>query len=381
MLTKSKEKEYKGRTKMATKSNNEGKRPSSKKMSAKQRAKKKRNRTILFIVEILILIIMLGVLYFVIKGEKSTKISIKEEDIIINEQVAESETMKGYRNIALFGVDARNGALGKGTRSDSILIASINMDTNDVKLLSVYRDTYMNLGNDTYNKCNASYAKGGPEQAMNMLNMNMDMNITDYVTVGFEGLIEVIDALDGIEVDVDSSEISHLNNYQITMAEDLGRKYNSVTSTGLQVLDGMQATAYCRIRYTKGDDFKRAERQREVIMAIVEKAKKANVGTLNKIIDGVMENVSTSLDIDEILGVLGEATKYNIVANGGFPFEEDRTTGNIGSKGSCVVPVTLEQNVISLHKFFFEAEEYTPTAAVKGYSDKIVGDTSSYVGK
>lgn len=113
----------------------------------------------------------------------------------MNENVENNEVMQGYRNIALFGVDSQEGSLGKGTRSDTIIIASINQDTGDVKLVSVFRDTYLNLGNDNYNKCNAAYAKGGPEQAIMMLNKNLDMNITDYVTVGFDGLIEVIDAL------------------------------------------------------------------------------------------------------------------------------------------------------------------------------------------
>lgn len=365
---------------MASNPKNRGKKPTSRKMSAKQRARKKRNRVILFTVEILVLLIMLGVLYFVTKGEKSTKIAIKEENIVINEKVEESVVMKGYRNIALFGLDSRDKSLGKGNRSDTILIASINMDTYDVKLMSVYRDTYLNLGNDKYGKCNAAYAKGGPEQAINMLNMNLDMNITDYVTVGFTGMIETIDALGGIEIDVTDAEIQHLNSYQICMSEELKKDYTPVESPGLQLLDGMQATAYCRIRYTRGDDFKRAERQRNVLMKIVEKAKKADVATLTKIVDSVMPNISTSLDVSEILSVLGEATKYNIVANDGFPFEDSRTTGNVGSAGSSVIPLDLEKNVVSLHKFFFD-EEYTPSDDVKRYSEKVASDTGAYIGK
>ncbi|MEI3211165.1 MAG: LCP family protein [Lachnospiraceae bacterium] len=179
---------------------------------------------------------------------------------MINEEAKEKEetTMKGYRNIALFGVDSREGQLDKKTRSDTIMIASINQDTGERKLASVYRDTYLNLGNDSYNKCNAAYAKGGPEQAINMLNMNLDMNITDFVTVGFAGLTDTIDALGGIQIDVHANEIQHLNNYQISMVgttkdgetftATAGTDYIPVTSAGLQTLN------HCRQLHTAVSD-------------------------------------------------------------------------------------------------------------------------------
>lgn len=354
----------------------------SRKSSGRQaKTKKKRRRMVLFIIEIFVLLIMLVVLYGVLKTEKIGKITINEEDIVINEEVEANAAMKGYRNIALFGVDARNGALGKGTRTDTIMIASINEDTKEVKLISVYRDTYLNLGNDSYNKANSAYAKGGPEQAINMLNMNLDMNITDYATVGFAGLIDTVDELGGVMIEVDEAEIDHLNNYQIGLAEDLDRSYTPVKSTGLQLLDGMQATAYCRIRYTKGDDFKRAERQREVLLAVAEEAKKASATTLNSIANKVFPQVSTSLSLDEILSLLGSIAEYEVGENTGFPFESNRTTGNIGSKGSCVVPYSLEENVELLHAYLFESETYTVSDSVSEYSDKVASDTSAYVGK
>ena len=355
-----------------------------KKMAAKNDSKKKRFRIVLFIVEIFVLLLMGVVLYGVLKVEKTGKVEIPKEDIVINEEVKvkEETTMRGYRNIALFGVDSTTGALTKNTRSDSIMIASINQDTGECKLVSVYRDTYLNLSNDSYNKCNAAYAKGGPEQAINMLNMNLDMNITDFITVGFSGLSDTIDALGGVMIDVDSSEISHLNNYKICMALDWKRdSYTPVTSTGYQLLDGLQATAYCRIRYTAGDDFKRAERQREVILAIMDKVKSASPSTLNQIANDVFGEVYTSLDLMEIIEMLGEVSRYQITDQGGFPEESMRATGTIGSKGSCVVPVSLEQNVIWLHKFLFEDEAYTPSEAVKEYSAKVEADTGKYINK
>lgn len=361
-----------------------------KRAEAKKREKKKRGKILLFIVEIFVLLLMVVVLYGVLKTEKVGKVDIPEEDIVINEEVKEKEetTMKGYRNIALFGVDSREGALNKNTRSDTIMIASINMDTGECKLVSVYRDTYMNLGNDSYNKCNGAYAKGGPMQAINMLNMNLDMNITDFVTVGFEGLADTIDALGGVEIDVAENEISHLNNYQISMVgktsdgktytANAGTDYIPVTTAGRQVLNGLQATAYCRIRYV-GDDFQRTQRQRTVLLAIAEKAKKASPATLNKIANDVFDEIYTSLDLSEIVELLGEVSKYEVVGQGGFPEESMRATGTIGSKGSCVVPKSLADNVTWLHQFLFDDNNYTPSAEVQSYSEKIAADSGSYV--
>lgn len=368
-----------------------GKKPSSKPSGAKKKKKKGMStgaKVAIFIVELAVLAAAGMVLYMTMNTTKTGKVEIKEEAIVINDTVAAAAetTMKGYRNIALFGVDSRASQLDKKTRSDSIMIASINQDTGDIKLVSVYRDTYLNLGNDTYNKCNAAYAKGGPEQAINMLNMNMDMNITDFVTIGFEGLIDVVDALGGVTVDVQDVEISHLNNYQRSMFldEDGGGSLNNniveVTSSGPQTLSGLQATAYCRIRYTAGDDFRRAERQRTVLLACMEKAKNASLSSLTQIANNVFSEVYTSLDLNEIIELLGSITSYNVVAQDGFPNESLRATGTIGAKGSCVVPVTLADNVKWLHWFLFDDEDYQPSEFVKTCSDKVYADTHSYIG-
>lgn len=351
--------------------------------SAKKKAKKKRSRILLFILEIFVLLIMVVVLYSVLKIEKVGKVNLPAEEIVINPEVEQKEetVLKGYRNVALFGVDSTSGALTKNTRSDTIMIASVNLDTGDCKLVSVYRDTYLNLSNDSYNKCNAAYAKGGPMQAINMLNMNLDMNITDFVTVGFAGLTDTIDALGGVDIEVDESEISHLNNYQLCIAEDLKREYTPVTQTGYQRLDGLQATGYCRIRYTAGDDFKRAERQREVLSAVADQAKKASLPKLTETANSVFEEVYTSLDLSEILEMLGDVGAYQITETDGFPQEDMRATGTIGSKGSCVIPTSLEENVKWLHKFLFDASDYEPSATVKECSEKIYQDTSGYLTK
>ncbi len=356
-----------------------------KKSSKKAQAKKQRRRIILFVAEIMVLLVAVVVLYGVLAGTGSGKMVIEEDDIIINETVLEAQEAqeaKGgttYRNIALFGVDSTTGALTKNTRSDTIMIASINQETGECKLVSVYRDTYLNLSNDSYNKCNAAYAKGGPKQAINMLNMNLDMDIRDFVTVGFAGLTDSIDALGGVMIDVDDSEISHLNNYQLCIAEDLKRSYTPVKETGYQLLDGLQATGYCRIRYTAGDDFKRAERQREVLLAVADQAKKAKLTTLTETATAVFDEVYTSLDLSEIVDMLGDVGNYYISDHSGFPQEDMRATGTIGSKGSCVIPLSLEDNVKWLHKFLYGVDDYEPSSTVKECSQKIYEETNGYL--
>lgn len=351
-----------------------------KKVTSKKRKARKRRRIILFAVEMVALVVLGVVLWAVMKQTSMQKINVKEEDIVINDTVENNVAMKGYRNIALFGLDARDKNLGKGNRSDTIMIASINLDTGEVKLCSVYRDTYMNLGNDKYSKCNAAYASGGPEQAISMLNMNLDMNITDYVSIGFNGMIDVVNSLGGVEIDIREDEIKYLNDYQASMfstetKERLTNDYVKVTQPGVQTLNGLQATAYCRIRYTAGDDFKRAERQRTVLLAILEKARTASVGTLNDTLDKVLPNVATNLDTKEMLSVLKDLASYKVVATDGFPFETNRVTGKVGKAGSCVIPTSLEDNVVLLHKFFFEQEEYTPSKSVSNYSARVSSDT------
>lgn len=357
-----------------------------KRMTKKERAARQKKRMILFIIEIILIAILALVLFFVTKVDKMEATEIKEGDITFNEGIAPEggsenaetpEAMKGYRNVALFGVDSRNGALGKGTLSDTILVASINEDTKEVRLVSIFRDTYLNLSNDTYNKANSAYSKGGPKMAINMLNMNLDLNITDYITVGFAGVVDTIDALGGVDIEVDEAEISHLNNYQVGTSEAIGRKnqYTKVTNTGMQTLDGIQATSYCRIRYTAGDDFKRAERQREVIMAIADKVRGANVTTLNEIANSVFSQTATSFELAEILELVEVFSEYKIVASDGFPFEETRTTGTVSGKGSCVIPVDLEANVVKLHEFLFGTKDYVPSTNVQEYSAKIRQDT------
>ena len=250
---------------MAANHENGGSTKGARKMSAKKRRAKQRARIIIFLVELLVIVVMLIAVLKVFQTTEEVEgphfAQIDESQIVVNSEVVEkfeeSEEVKGYWNIALFGVDSTDGQLKKGSRSDTIMVASINQDTGEIRLVSVYRDTYLNLSNDRYDKCNGAYSKGGAEQAMAMLNMNLDLNITDFVTVGYEAVIDCVNGLGGVYIDVDSEEIKHINNYQksILRDTDIDEELIMVDNTGYQLLNGLQAAAYCRIGYSAGNEF------------------------------------------------------------------------------------------------------------------------------
>lgn len=357
-----------------------GTKTSGKKASSKKSQKRKKAKMITFAIEAAVLIVLLVVLYVLNRTELLSKVTYDEEVVqeSVNELTEETlEKMEEYTNIALFGLDTRQaGSLGKGNRSDTIMVASINNDTKDVKIVSVYRDSYLNLANDKYRKCNEAYSVGGPEQAVAMLNMNLDLKIDHYMSVDFLAVSEVVDLLGGIEIDVDEYEIEHLNNYTVETSKVTGKKTEKLTKTGLQTLDGVQATSYCRIRYTAGDDFKRTERQREVLETIAKKAKTMSVSQLDEIIKKVFPMCATNMTVDQLLAIAADGLSYNIVGTSGFPF--DVVTDSVGSAGSCVVPVDMEKNVSQLHKYLYDAENYQPSETVVKISDKIKNDTGVY---
>ena len=352
---------------------------------------KSKTKKILFAVEIIVLLLFIGGLY--VYGQLNSKLDkinqpvLDDSKIKVNQEVQDSidsqeSTLTGYTTYALFGIDHRdkNTALG-GENSDTIIIASVNNDTKDVKLVSVYRDTLLNLGNDTYSKANAAYAYGEAEQAITMLNTNLDLNISEYATVNFNALTTIIDDLGGLDMDMSYAEIVHMNNYCVETSEETGKDYTPIELPdrpddieAVQYhyhLNGVQATSYCRIRYTASLDMGRTERQRRVIQMIVSKAKSAGLGKIFKIMDDVFPMVTTSMTKDEILQLLPTLIGYSVDDTTGFPSS---------FKFANVVPTTLESNVIELHKFLYGDEAYTPSATVLANSEKIleiVGGESS----
>lgn len=343
---------------------------------------RKKRRKVLFILEIIVLLLFIGGLY--VYGQISAKLDkidiqetdLQEQDIVTNDQAPQ---MTGYTTYALFGLDHRSRNEKLNTEnSDTIIVASINNDTKAVKLVSVYRDTLLNVKDDTYSKANAAYALGGPAQAVNMLNTNLDLNITDYVSIDFDALVTVVDCLGGLDIPLSYAEIVHMNNYCVETAEETGKSYTPVelpepkpedqeAIVGTYHLNGVQATSYCRIRYTASLDMGRTERQRRVIQMIVDKAKKAGLSTIFDIMDQVFPMVKTSVSKTEILKLIPAMIGYCIDETTGFPQDYKFAT----VKGSIIVPTTLDSNVLKLHQFLYGNTNYTPTQDVLNKSAQI----------
>ena len=317
--------------------------------------KKYRRHKILFITELIILIPLLAFGFLYVQFEKKLgnidTVTLQSGDIQVNEEVENNAVLHGYTNIALFGVDSRDGSMDY-TNTDTIIIASINNDTKVVKLVSIYRDTYLNIGEDRYGKANAAYANGGYKWAINM-----------------NALVEVVDALGGFDFDLTDEEVVHMNNYCVGTSEITGKSYERIEPevAGTYHLNGVQAVSYTRIRYTAGNDYKRTERQRELIAKIVAKAKKADMKTLVDIMDNVFPMISTSLSKSDIVSLGMNMLSYQLGDTCGFPFEH-RTSD---LSGDSEVPVTLSWNVTRLHDYLFGIKDYEPSAGVQERSAHI----------
>ena len=343
---------------------------------------RKKSKKILFILEIVVLLLFIGGLF--VYGQISAKLDkidiqetdLADQDIVTNDQAPQ---MTGYTTYALFGLDHRSKNEKLNTEnSDTIIIASINNDTKAVKLVSVYRDTLLNVKDDTYSKANSAYALGGPTNAVSMLNTNLDLNITDYVAIDFDALVTVVDCLGGLDIPLSYAEIVHMNNYCVETSEETGKSYTPVelpdpkpedeeAIVDTYHLNGVQATSYCRIRYTASLDMGRTERQRRVIQMIVNKTKKAGLSTIFDIMDQVFPMVKTSVSKTEILKMIPAMIGYSIDETTGFP--NDYKFAQV--KGSVIVPTTLESNVLKIHQFLYGDASYTPTQDVLNRSAQI----------
>lgn len=352
---------------------NGNKRQPTGKTTTRVKKKKKGGMSILgkiaiFLCFLLLLVVFAAIAVVYAKMNKMDFVPLDPDKLSINDDYEYDET--GYLNVALFGLDARENDEELGCRSDTIIIASLNRETKVVTMSSIYRDTLLQMDDGNYNKANAAYAFGEETEAVAMLNKNLDMDIDHYITVDFSALVDVIDALGGIDLEVTEEEIPYLNNYSVEIIENTGVDTWAVTEPGYQHLTGVQATAYARIRYTDGDDFKRTERQRMVLTKIAEKAQAASLADLNMIIDRVLPKVRTNFTLPEILAYAKDVKKYQIGETKGFPFSLD--TMYYGDAGDSVVPANLEENVKELHDFLFGENGYTPSSKVCDISDELM---------
>lgn len=343
------------------------------------RKKKKMNKGLkIFLIILLVLVIIivgLGVAgYTFVNGKigKMQKENIDTTAVGINEET--KQELKEYRNIALLGIDSRADDYGLGNRSDCMMIASINQETNEIKLISVYRDTYvyvMENGTKRLDKITHAYSYGGAQNTLKSLNEAMDLNITEFVTVNFDAVIAAVDSLGGVYIDIDKSEIKYVNDYIDATSESSGVKSSHITHSGRQKLDGVQAVSYTRVRYTAGGDYKRTERMRTVVEAMLSKAKTLNVGQLNSFADTILPKIRTNISTSEIWGLIPKLASFKVTESIGWPYD----TKGITLDRWYGVPVTLQSNVERLHKEAFEQEDYEASDTVKEMSAAIVKKT------
>ena len=303
-------------------------------------------------------------------GDDINVINIKQADIVTNEGVAE-ET-KGYTTIALYGVDSTDGNKGSGTNSDCVMLLSINNATGEMKIVSVYRDTLL----ETYGmdngamKINYAYQMGGALTSINTLNTNLDLNITDFVTIDFDGLASIINAIGGVTIDVDESELDAFNLSIANQIKESGNFIDGIHSAGKQVLNGEQAVAYSRIRTTDKGDITRTERQRKVLFAIAGKVKSMDAAaTVLKFVDVSFGFVSTSITRDEMVKLAKKVSTYEFKEEIGFPMEYSPVI--LSDNQGVVAANDLSSNVKRLHEYLYGNGGYTVSSTVSTISDRL----------
>lgn len=355
-------------------------------MSKALKNKKSKNRRlgIILLIEILVFIaLVVGYVWYYF-NRTIDLVQIDEtpkEEIDVSEAVTETMEVT-YTTIALFGLDTRENAdLTKPgvAHSDAVILVSINNETKEIKMASVYRDCFLEIAANTptTQKFTHAYMLGGPTCSVETLNRNLDLNITDYVSVDFRALTHAIDELGGITINVKSNEINNLNKNIEEQIRVTGIQSQGVWSAGEQTLDGTQATAYARIRKVGNGDFERTQRQRVVLSAMMEKAKQSDLSTLNNVIEKVFPEVATNLTKTQILSLAKDLLQYELGDNMGFPSSNAMPT--LGSKGSVVVPADLLSNVKFLHKFLYpEDTDYAPSQEVERISAAITNETGVY---
>ncbi len=341
----------------------------------KKRRRRKKWRRVIIGLELFILFCLAGAAFVMAKYNKFQIVNFQEDEIEVNEGLIPQE---GYTSIALFGGDSREGALEEGTHADTIIIVSIDNESRQIRMASLYRDTLLQQADGTYRKANNAYFVGGPGEAINMLNKNLDLDIQDYVTVDFKAMSDVVDLLGGIELNVTDAEAEMLNKYVDETAKAAGKEAHKLNGGGTYLLDGPQAVTYARLRKLDGGDYKRTERQRVVIKLLFEKVKTADIVELNEILNTVFPQISTSLGLDEMLALGSVASKYQLEASKGFPFEKmDGIT--YPDAGDVVVPQELKENVEELHTFLYPGGTgWTASSTVEAISDDIAYLTGVY---
>ncbi len=349
--------------------------------SARPQRRRRRSAGLLIPVIVVLLFIVVaagGIGYLSSLWGKVDSANFKASDVVVNADLPASiqKELRDYRTIMIFGVDSRdNSTLQSGTLADSNIICAINKSTGDVKLLSIYRDTYVETTGGEHMKLTEVYSKYGAEEQLSTINKNFDMNVTEYVTVNWRAVALTIDKLGGIDLDMSSAECEGINKYINEVIKSTGIESSKVSvEDGTQHVDGIQAVTYCRLRKGLGDDYKRTERQRTVIGKTLSKAKQAGIPTVINVCNEVFPGISSSLSLPEVLTLAGGMGKYDIADSSGFPFESEAP--NTGR--NFLYPVTLASNVTELHAYLYENTDYAPSETVRALSEAVAEESGFY---
>ena len=336
----------------------------SKKSNAGKRRVKKWQKILIAVLSVLL--IAAGSAY----GFVMHKLNQIERDPDLDLSALKTVEVPDYRNILLLGIDTRNMDVADGSRSDAIMIASINESSKEVRVTSIYRDTLLKMGDwDSYEKVTHAHAYGGVEMTLQTLNQALDLDMTEYVEFNFKAVADAVDAVGGITVDVKEREIEQLNKYTIESANSIGKTdYHLVEEPGEQILDGAQAVSYGRIRKGVGDDYKRTERMRIVMELLLEKVKQMSVSEINDLLSIVLPQIKTNLTNTQILDLMADVNKYEVTDSIGFPFQK---YGTYIDGVSVVVPLDWEADVSRWDEKMFGQTGYEVSPQAKEISDHI----------
>lgn len=301
--------------------------------------------------------------------KEDTVIEDKQDEPIIknNPIIEKTEEDKSMELYAIFGVDSRSNAYGIGTRSDCLMIVGIDEENKTIKVCSILRDTLMHIEGHDFEKATHAHSYGGPKLALSTLNENIDLNIEKYLTVNFNSVADLVDMIGGVTMDINNDEVQYINGYIDENNKVRNTNSEHITKPGTYLLDGSQAVAYSRIRYTQGGDFKRSERQRDILFKIFENAKGLGADTKLQIARTMLNTISTNIPDDEVISLLEQLSSYEIEDMVSYP--QVFYAGLINTR-YVEVPWHLTDMCIAIHEYF-NFKDYKPSQKVLEYSEYV----------
>lgn len=323
--------------------------------------KKKLSTTKKVIISILIIFIILISLTVFAFNHLTSKIERVEIDrTVVTETGKEpAKEDEDVITIALFGTDfTQNEKYGNlYGASDATMILGIDTKNNRFKLFSLMRDLYLDLPDGSGKKQNLNYtmAYGGPELILKTINSNFNLTVDKFIYVSLHTLPTIIDKLGGVELNITSEELNYINNYITSIDKENGTITKKLTNTGLQTLNGTQASAYCRIRYTEGRDFKRTERQRDVLSALFQKFKTASISDLTIMMNEILPLVSTNLTNTEIISIVSKVLGMGVpqIEQSRFPLDGK---SEMIATDMLHLTIDIDETTSDIHKFLYSLE-------------------------